>query len=192
MTTATGATIFYDDPHTLDVRLEDVRIATTNICRYNGHINWRLVQHLALCVLLAREAGYDRLQAAYCAAHDVHEIYAQDVVSGLKRYLPMYRAIEAAFEIHVHDQLGLPLCHKDEDLVKTQDLRALVVEMTYHNHPAASRAASYAGGAATTRELEIISTVANMSMMACWELVVEALEGGVQALMEQEIVESRN
>lgn len=140
MVTALGHEINFLHPELYALNLEDIAIHTKNMCRYNGAINWRLVQHLALCYTLA---AYDNIknnrnelyQIHYCAAHDLHEAIVQDVVTGLKKVLPEYQIIENKWEARIHDQLMMPLEAKDHDFVKQIDMRALAIEMYMNRHP---------------------------------------------------------
>jgi len=171
MVTWRGHTVNFLKPEDTIVDWEDIKVHTENICRYNGALDWKLQEHLALCTRLAnsqkvRENGSFNmtqdevtLQAGYCATHDFQEIYCTDVVSGLKKYLPEYRRIENIWEEYVHEQIGLPLGGRDNLFVRYIDLRALAVEMAMLEHPAAELVASRYGGPVLHSEQEAFNTI---------------------------------
>lgn len=152
--TAFGNVIKYDDPSRTKVDLEEIRHHITNICRYNGARQVRLIHHLALCAYIAEIVPahldhprdgtdsplYDYIvQRGYAAVHDFPEVYLGDVVSGFKKYLPDYKKFEELWDPYVHDQVGLPWQYRNAKLVKQIDNIALVTEMAATQHPAAER-----------------------------------------------------
>lgn len=185
MMTKSGVWVDYSDLAHLDVRLEDIRRATENICRYVGHLNWHLLWHLALCGKLAEhhlESGsiLNPSTPAYMAIHDFHEIYVADIPAGLKKYVPDYCKIEDAAEARVHQVLGLPIAEKDAFEVKFIDLRALVCEMYLLDHPAKERCAAIYGGPPTGAEITIAVEVQAMSAIQAWGYIMFLLETQVQ------------
>lgn len=129
-TTASGHRITFGDISTLVFDWNDVEIHTRNINRYNGAVEWKLIQHLALCVKLAQYYyPDDALIAAQVAVHDFHEIYVGDMVSGLKNYCPDFKDIELHWEYAVHKTLGIPMSNNGS--TKHIDLLALVLETYY-------------------------------------------------------------
>lgn len=195
MVTAFGHEVYYDKPELLIVDPEDLRVHSSNICRYSGAINWKLIKHLALVVKLCDIYYYgDPLVKAYAAVHDLHEVYCTDVVSGLKKYLSTYQEIEDSFEAHVHEQLGLRWETKPTDCVHLVDRRALIIEMTYFNHPGLEAALEkFKGGPyygeATLDEMKMISIVDRMSPNKCWDFVWRTIVKGREA--EQVLKEIR-
>lgn len=147
--TRTGQSVFHADPSRTVVSMADVVPALSRLYRYNGALNWTVLQHLVLCVeLLDHEDPWNErpslgeldreLVGRYVAAHDVHEAYVGDLVTGLKQLLPGWREIEAAWEGHVHRALGLawPVPEDIAQVVKRIDVTALAVEMRTLGHPA--------------------------------------------------------
>lgn len=51
--TQAGHPIWYQYPERTPIDTADLKFASANICRYNGHLRWMLIRHLALCVKLA-------------------------------------------------------------------------------------------------------------------------------------------
>jgi hypothetical protein len=196
MITAFGHEVRYDKPEQTTVDPEDLRVHSSNICRYSGAINWKLIKHLALVVKLV-DLYYDKnpVHRAYAAAHDLHEIYCTDVVSGLKAYLPIYKKIEDSFEEHVHETLGLPWGLKDVDVIHFVDRRALIIEMAYHNHPGMEVALKKFKntpfyGRPTAAEMKIIHQVHKMSPNRCWDLVWRAVVTGREVIKQTEMNET--
>lgn len=186
MTTICGHWIYFDKPEEATIDLEDLRIHTSNICRYNGAIDWKLQQHLMLCLLLAQHYAPIRLreqkptehkiQIAFAAAHDLHEVYVTDLVSGLKRHLPDYRAMEALWENRVHESLGLPLCYRNEDFVKYIDMRALAIETTCIGHPGAEIISKRVGGYVDQTEIDIFNKSWNYGGERPWREIISAIK----------------
>lgn len=185
MITAFGHVVDYKQPKHTIVDPEDLRIHTRNMCRYNGALDWKLVQHLSLCARLIEVMDeVDRvkfnisrvclsqdhlIQQGYAVAHDLHEIYVGDVVSGLKKHLPEYRKIENIWEEFVHEQIRLLLAQKNNKLIKHVDIRALVIEMTVLGHPAAEYVQSKYGGVPTSSELHAMYITQQQSLDDCWK-----------------------
>ena len=179
--------VFYNDLENLEVRLEDIRYATANICRYVGHLKWPLIRHLALCTTLAyHHIGTNnissRLTPGYAAIHDFHEIYVADIPAGLKKYIPDYCIIEDKAEARVHEVSGLPIDSRPKDEVKYIDLRALVCEMYLLEHKAKEHCAQLYGGVPTPAEMEIIRAISKLSDEGCWTVIVRALNATYKML----------
>ena len=179
MVTISGWAVNFLQPELTPIDPEDLRRSTINICRYNGHIDWRLVQHLWLVVELARffYPG-DPLAWYYCGTHDLHETLVQDIVSGFKRYLSEYEDIEHSWELHVHKSLGFPWKMRPHEKVKHIDRRALVIEMIALHHPAGEYVSRYYGGMPTADELQIMSDVRALSPHECWDRLWATLNQG--------------
>ena len=180
LTTATGHHIYYDDLENLPFSLEDVRIASANIRRYVGHLDWKLIKHLCLCTRLAhhhhrRGQINNSLTEGYAAAHDFHEIYVADMPAGVKKYIQDYCKLEDIAENSVHRQLGLPIIHRPKEEVKYIDLRALVCEMYLLGHPSRVYCGKLYGGYPSEEEMIITRLVQNMSDDDCWKTICEAI-----------------
>lgn len=133
MRTHVGQPVVYGDPSQTEVYWADLLVALSRQPRYCGFIEWTILQHLALCVLIARIRNRTDRIVALCAGHDLHEAYVLDIPKGLKECLPGYAPIEAAWERHVHESLGLALPKPGEyAMIKAIDVRALGVEMAEH------------------------------------------------------------
>ena len=141
--TACGHAVNFSKPENTRFDWEDIRIHTENLNRYNGALKWSLIQHLYLCTelvsILYPEHPDQELLKALVAAHDLHEIYIGDVVSGLKKYLPEYVLLEEEWEKWIHKTLDISWEDRNRLMpeVRQVDITALVLEMTQLQHPAA-------------------------------------------------------
>ena len=203
MVTWQGHAVNFLKPEDTIVDWEDLKVHTKNICRYNGALDWKLMEHLALCSRLSQlsdvreRGGFTNmteeevtLQAGYCSTHDFQEIYCTDVVSGLKKYLPAYREIEDTWESYVHQQIGLPLCHRNHKFVRHIDLRALVVEMTALEHPAAKLVGERYGGPVLDSEKEAFDAIYKHRSWAVgrncnWEIITKAYSKAQQIYIKR-------
>jgi hypothetical protein len=194
MITSKGHPVFFDDPKKTYIDIEDLRISTRNICRYNGGLEWHLVKHLALCVLNV-ETVYEeerwpldsrdiRIQKGFAAAHDLHEIYVGDMVNGLKKHLPHYKTIEHSWECYVHRSLGLAWEERNHYVIKRVDCRALAMEMTYLGHPAAEYVRETLEVILTPLDKTTFELIATLSRSECWNIVHTALFDARNALTE--------
>lgn len=135
--TATGREVWYRDPARTEVVEWDLYTALSRQCRYAGAVDWTVLQHLALCVELARPYGPEVV--AYAAAHDLHEAYVPDLPWALCRLVSEYADLSNAWEAHVHQAVGLawPAPVAIEERVKILDRVAVAVEV--HTVPSSAR-----------------------------------------------------
>ena len=138
MRTYSGQPIDYRNPQQTEVLWDDLEVGMRKL-RYAGHLNFPISRHLLLCVYLAKiyrdhgGAPLTHRERALIGAHDLHESYVMDIPKGLKECLgEAYAVIEAAWEEHVHRELGLwPITQAERDLAKHYDTRALALEMHF-------------------------------------------------------------
>jgi 5'-deoxynucleotidase YfbR-like HD superfamily hydrolase len=189
--TGRGFKIWFLRPELTPIDLEDIKYAANNICRYNGHCTWSLLQHLTLCTLLAQyhlSNDYARFPnkdsvpesveylVAQCACHDMHEIYVGDVITGLKKYLTEFKQIELLWETYVLSTFGLDLpMGATKWFVKYIDNRALTLEMTGARHLSAGRVTELFGQPEEA-ETEIYEFVRELDPHACWFIITKAIE----------------
>ena len=132
--TYTGKRIDVLRPEDTPIDHADIYRGLLHQRRYAGH-TWKpisILDHLTLCVSIARRLDYSKQRIALCAAHDMHEAYVLDLPAGLKDALPEYKErIENPWEAHVHHALGYdwPLDDLDAVAVKVVDRMALAVEV---------------------------------------------------------------
>lgn len=198
--TGRGYRIWFLKPHLTPVDLEDIRYSTSNICRYNGHVKWTLLQHLTLCTLLAQyhmtngyvmylvKSGSEQelktvtitespeYLVAQCTCHDMHEIYVGDVISGLKKYLSEFKAIELSWETYVLSTFGLDLpTGNTKWFVKYIDNRALTLEMKGAHHLSADRVEEIFGTPDET-EQDLYKYVRDLDPHTCWFIIKSAID----------------
>ncbi len=190
MITRGGHRIYFLSPEKTTITETDLFEALRRIGRYGGHANVTDLQHLALCVGLAKLdpeikaiEGEDRLRIiARCAIHDFHEVYIGDVIIGLKPFLPAYKEIEAKWEAFMTARLGLPpMTAEDQVHVTRIDYRAAFVEMTYCKHPAASYQGSLRKAPPITEaegKLAAYILDPHVGHLNLWTTVMDALEAG--------------
>ena len=179
MTTQTGRFIYYNDPSQTVLTLEDFEAPLTNLRRYCGQVDWSLLRHLALCVLLTPSwfPDYSANHLAALALHDLHETIVGDMVTGLKKHCPEFVKIEDSWMRHVASQLGLSDLLADEEIqkvVKFIDYRALVVE-TWHTKHSAYVVVVEGQLPPTDKEKEIVDAVSRASSKTLWKVVKNAL-----------------
>ncbi len=204
MITARGHKIDFSRPDQLVMDFEDFRIHTSNTCRYNGALDWKLVRHLWLTGELLRmnyvdnkeymsnykdvdpaelKAGFSDPLIALGYAHDLHEIYVGDMVSGLKKHCSEYCSVENIWETEILTRLGL---HKTsvslKDLVKWADYRALYIEMESLGHPAAPLIQSKAGGTMTEKETAIFKICKQKHISSLWTGIERHLKATAKGL----------
>jgi hypothetical protein len=127
-------------------------------------MDWTVLQHLTLVILLARRVYNNEAEVvAYAAAHDLHEAYLPDIVRPLKQRLPAYVAMEERWEAHVHTSLGLSWPPSDEvrKKVKAVDDRAVPIEAVLCGHPHADHYAHHQGGPPDPSDLDARSLFGN-------------------------------
>ncbi len=179
--TGRGFKIWFNRPELTPVDLEDIKYSAQNICRFNGHCKWSLLQHLTLCTLLAQYHLDPAMEStehliAQCACHDMHETYIGDVISGLKKYLADFQKIEALWETYVLSTFGLSMpTGTTKWFVKYIDNKALTLEMIGARHLSADRVAKIFGQP-EEEETEIYEFVRELDPDACWFIINSAIE----------------
>lgn len=181
--TIAGNEISFWKPQETTISIDDLRTHTMNICRYNGAVNWRLVQHLALCGKWVSANNIPNLnkaqliiQTGYAVLHDMHEVYLGDVVTGLKKYLNSYQDLETLWEIYVHDQLELPIEYRKHEFIRYADKRALIIESCMLNHPLYDLLKRQdINNTMLTAESELWSEINELTLEECWDYCYETL-----------------
>ncbi len=139
MTSWSNQKIYFDKPWLYTVTQLDIVRYGIGQRRYNGGIDWSIMQHHALCLELARvffnESPDLKIIEGYVAVHDEHEGVVGDMTSGLKKFCPGFKEIEVLWERHFHNSQGLWYKYRPLKEVKWIDMRALELEMHYLEHP---------------------------------------------------------
>jgi len=185
MTTASGVVIDYLDPASFEVREEDIAYAAENICRYNGARRVQLLLHFALCTKLATSVpGVSARRIGLVGLHDFAETVLGDIVTGLKRLLPDYRALEGGWEHRFREHFGYAdPTPEDEAFIRYIDLRALVIETHCTAHPVAEIAAHQHGGKPTRGELDLFGYLLHAGPRLQWEITIDAVRAGRESLI---------
>lgn len=179
--------IWYEHPERTSFELWEFKHQCSNMRRYNGGLDWTLLKHLALGVELCKvHFGTDHIAkiiAGYHAAHDLHETIVGDMVSGMKKYVPNYQRLEAMWEEHIHEQIGLPLeASISKKAVHELDMMALVMEMHCLEHPVAYEAIQGVGIEPTPEWESVFWAVNYMTDEEAWAVVEEAVTVARQEL----------
>jgi hypothetical protein len=175
-----GEFVVLREPERTQVREDDLLRGLAGQRRYAGHVDCTVLQHLALCVLLAREvAGYDPIVVAHCAAHDLHEAYTGDLLRAWKAVSDRIALIEGQWQFHVYRHFGLQTpTDEEQTLVKLVDRRAVAVETDGTRHPQAETFAADHGGPVAEVERECWQRVAMLRPGELWEGVRLAISVG--------------
>lgn len=186
--TKNGVIIHYENPQLTRIMESDLLFHSANELRYNNVVPVSVLFHLALCVELARTAGYSTRLQAIVAVHDLAECYLKELPGGLKDCLPDYRALEALWEEYLATVLRTPwpLTPEEHRALKLIDHRSLLTEMTLFEHQRLEKASveyqDERRGPATTIELHIGQQIRDMSIRQRWSIVW----GAIQAYHQQE------
>lgn len=136
--TVSGVPVYLDRPFQTGILARDLRAHAVGGVRYNGAPAVTILAHSVLVAALAEDAGESVEVVQHAAAHDLAEaIPLGEVVTGLKRRLPNYKALEEVWEPRIRVACGLsynmPPAIKRQ--VKVYDRRAFVCELWWFNHP---------------------------------------------------------
>jgi hypothetical protein len=86
--TATGEFFNYAEFGADDINENDIALALSKICRFNGHclVHYTVAQHLCLVHDLMETQGEDETTRFHGLIHDVGETYLTDIPRPLKNY----------------------------------------------------------------------------------------------------------
>lgn len=122
MQTFSGVRFWMTEPRVEDVRIHDIRVALSNLCRFTGHVNdfYSVAQHsVHVSELVPAEL---RLQALL---HDAAEAYLGDIARPLKRHERVRDAIEGweqgLLEV-IGEALGVVLWPLAEEVRRADDV----------------------------------------------------------------------
>jgi 5'-deoxynucleotidase YfbR-like HD superfamily hydrolase len=122
-----GVLISYHAPTPNMVRLDDIALALSNICRFGGliHTFYSVAEHTLLVWLLAPP---HLKQAALL--HDAAEAYVGDVIKPFKNLLgPCYEDYELKFQTVIFQKYGVDQSSLEE--LKQYDKEATEIEFNY-------------------------------------------------------------
>lgn len=131
--TASGRRINIATIHIQDMCLKDIAHALTKICRYGGalplDVHYSVARHSINMYEYTKREGYSLDVQRMALMHDASEAYLGDVVTGLKRFLPDYRALED--EVNKCIYYRYSIIHWDKyinKIVKELDTRIILDE----------------------------------------------------------------
>lgn len=172
--------VWFLEPERFEVRIDDLYEPLSRLPRYGGGFPVTDLQHLALCVYLARAESAFRV--GLMALHDLHEACCIDVPSPMKAILPGYVEIEHPWMAHFHRSLGYPWPLEEEDaaFVRRVDAEAAAVEMEIVKHPNVKKQVELSGGKRPSTEALTYGfcCLRDHSNRVLWALVTAALEAG--------------
>jgi hypothetical protein len=124
--TFSGVEFTLRDKSTGTFRLKDIARSLSMQCRYTGHVKqfYSVAEH---SVLMSRYADHPDIRAV-ALFHDAVEAYVGDLVSPLKRLLPLYKEIEDDIERRLFKWLGINTEPYIKQLVKVLDIRMVLTE----------------------------------------------------------------
>lgn len=128
-----GAKFNYNRPEESDVTIEDLASATSNICRYAGHLPrfYSVAQHLVNASRLVEGVSTDVRDPAVFAAlmHDTAEAFTNDLPTPLKWAFPVFKELEVKIETAMGEKFGFQYPYPD--VVKWADTVMLIAEKIY-------------------------------------------------------------
>lgn len=134
--TVHGTYVWSTDPGRTEILPADLRRHSAYLMRYHGGIPVSVLRHSFLVALLLWLDGHPQEVVSGGAGHDLHEVYMGELASGVKRYLPDFKAREARWEYRVWDVLGLDALRRPSVArrVRWADRLAVWFEMDWHGH----------------------------------------------------------
>lgn len=126
MQTESGGVLDLLDPRPEQIRLEEIAVALSKQCRFNGHVPAGFYSVATHCVNVATLLEHNRELARWGLMHDAGEAYIGDVISPLKALVPGLKLIEERLLIVIADRFKLswPMPGR----VKEADLQVLAAE----------------------------------------------------------------
>lgn len=128
-----GATFNYNKPEESDVTIDDLASATSNICRYAGHLPrfYSVAQHLVNASRIVEGITGNRNDPAVFAAlmHDTAEAFTNDLPTPLKWAFPVFKELEVSIETAMGKKFGFEYPYPDS--VKFADTVMLIAEKIY-------------------------------------------------------------
>lgn len=127
--TVSGGRCYLHDPARSDIRVSDIAIALSHVCRFGGQIetHYSVAQHSVLVSHLVAP-GFELA----ALIHDATEAYLGDVISPLKRILgETYAALERRWEGEIFARFGIA-----RQLAWRSGVRGLPLEVKAADHRA--------------------------------------------------------
>lgn len=144
---ASGTVMNLCDPDPLEIRIADIALGLSRLCRFAGHTRrfYSVAEH---CVRVSHLVPPHAALAALL--HDASEAYLGDVTRPLKAVLPAYRQIERRMERAIDQAFGID-SHIWRVEIKSADLRMCIIEA----HRLMPRDPAYWGTAPDERNIAV-------------------------------------
>jgi hypothetical protein len=130
--THSGRRIYLERVSENDICLQDIAHHLTKICRYGGALglnqHYSVAQHSYLLPIYASKVGYNKAVQRALLLHDATEAYLGDIVSGLKKLLPDYVALERRLAEIIQNKYSTPINNEVFEIVKELDTRIILDE----------------------------------------------------------------
>ena len=104
-TLASGRRFYPFDPRPEDIRIEDIALALSHLCRYNGHCKkfYSVAEHSVHCShYVASGHEFTALM------HDATEAYVGDLIRPIKRFTPNFQEAEDLVWAALCERFDLP------------------------------------------------------------------------------------
>lgn len=126
-----GAKFNYNKPEESDVTIDDLASATSNICRYAGHLPrfYSVAQHLVNASRLVEGVGGTLEEQFAAEMHDTAEAFTNDLPTPLKWAFPVFKELEVKIETAMGKKFGFQYPYPD--VVKWADTMMLISEKIY-------------------------------------------------------------
>jgi uncharacterized protein len=176
--THSGAMLDLSQPEEIVFSVADIAHHLARVCRYGGAVDefYSVASH---CVYICRELrsrGYPADVQAAGLLHDAAEAFIGDMVSGLKRMMPEFRALERRYAATIEQQFGV---HFDGNpTIKDADLRARLAEVRDLFHEVPYPREQLLGGEGLRRPYETWCVVQTPDE-AEWDYMAEARRLGL-------------
>lgn len=121
-----GGKFNYNKPEESDVTIDDIASATSNICRFSGHLPrfYSVAQHLVNTSRIVPSAlAFDALM------HDTAEAFTNDLPTPLKWAFPAFKDLETEIESAMSKKFGFTFPYAKD--VKQADTEMLILEKLY-------------------------------------------------------------
>ena len=126
------------NPEAITFDLEDIAHNLARVCRFGGAVDeyYSVASHSVYVAREVERANHPLHVVRGALLHDATEAYLGDMVSGLKRMMPEYRALERRYAHAIEAQYGVVFdgvaAIKDADLrARLSEIRDLFVERPY-------------------------------------------------------------
>lgn len=126
-----GTTFNYNFPEQSDVTIDDLAAATSNICRFAGHLPrfYSVAQHLVNTSKLVEGMGGSLDEQFDAVMHDTAEAFTNDLPTPLKWALPIFKELEIKIESAMGERFGFQYPYPP--IVKEADTLMLMLEKYY-------------------------------------------------------------